>query len=68
MKIRFTKGYSTYRPNDVVECDDEVAKRLIADGRAVPEHPQPSLIETASVDPGGESADLTPRRRHKEQR
>lgn len=67
MKIRFTKPYSTYRPNDVVDCDDEVAKRLVAEGRAIPDK-QLDLIETASLDPGGESADLTPRRRHKEQR
>lgn len=62
MKIRFQKNYSTYRPGDVVDCDPEVAQRLIADGRAIAET-QLDLIETASVEPGGESADLTPRRR-----
>ena len=62
MKIKFTANYSTYRPGDVTECDNEVARRLIAEGRAVPEK-QIDLIETASVVASGESADLTPRRR-----
>jgi hypothetical protein len=62
MKIKFTANYSTYRPGDIAECDSEVAQRLIAEGRAVPEK-QTELIETASLEPGGESADLTPRRR-----
>jgi hypothetical protein len=61
-KIKFTANYSTYRPGDIAECDSEVAQRLIAEGRAVPEK-QIELIETASLDPSGESADLTPRRR-----
>jgi len=61
-KIKFISNYSTYRPGDVTECDSDVAQRLIADGRAVPEK-QIDLIETASVELGGESADLTPRRR-----
>lgn len=61
-KIKFTANYSTYRPGDVTDCDSDVARRLIADGRAVPEK-QIDLIETASVEPGGESADLTLRRR-----
>jgi hypothetical protein len=62
MKIKLTRNYSTYRINDVIDCEDETAKRLIADGLAVREQ-QLDLIETASVDPGGESADATPRRR-----
>jgi hypothetical protein len=62
MKIKFTANYSTYRPGDVTECDSDVAQRLIAEGRAIPEK-QIDLIETASVEPNGESADLTPRRR-----
>jgi len=61
-KIKFTANYSTYRPGDVAECESDIAQRLIAEGRAVPEK-QIDLIETASVEPGGESADLTPRRR-----
>lgn len=62
MKIKLARNYSTYRIGDVVECEDETAKRLIADGLAVREQ-QLDLIETTAVEPGGESADLTPRRR-----
>lgn len=62
MKIRFQQSYSTYRPGDVVDCDADVARRLIADGRAIPEK-QLDLIETASLEPAGESAAITPRRR-----
>ena len=62
MKIKFTANYSTYRPGDVADCDSDVAHRLIAEGRATPEK-HIDLIETASVEPNGESADLTPRRR-----
>lgn len=63
MKIRLVRKYSTYRPNEVVECDDTVARRLIADGIARREEQQDLLIETASVEPVAESADATPRRR-----
>lgn len=62
MKIRFQQSYSTYRPGDVVDCDADVAQRLIADGRAIPEK-QLDLIETASLEPAGEAAAITPRRR-----
>lgn len=61
VKIRLTKNYSTYRVNDVVECDDAVAARLLADGRAVRE-PQMDLIETAAIEPAAETADNTPRK------
>jgi hypothetical protein len=61
MKIRFQKNYSTYRVNDVVDCDEQVAIRLLADGRAVREHQQ-DLIETAAVESVAEQADATPRR------
>ena len=62
MKIRLTKNYSTYRVNDVVECEDATAVRLLNDGTAVREQQQ-DLIETAAVEPGGEQAAVTPRRR-----
>jgi len=62
MKIKFQKNYSTYRVGDVVDCDPEVAQRLIADGRAIPEK-QLDLIETAVIDQGGEQAAVTPKRR-----
>lgn len=62
MKIKLTKNYSTYRVGDLIECEDVTAVRLINDGMAVREQ-QLDLIETAAVEPGGESADATPRRR-----
>jgi len=63
MKIRLIKRYSTYRPGAIVDCDDPVAVRLIADGIAEREQQKDLLIETATVEPVTESADATPRRR-----
>jgi len=62
MRIRLLKNYSTYRVNAAIECEDATAHRLIADGIAARD-PQEMLIETAAMEPNGESADLTPRRR-----
>ena len=61
MKIKLVKNYSTYRLGAVVDCEDETAQRLIRDGIAERDG-QMDLIETASVEPAGERADLTPRR------
>ena len=61
MKIRLVRNYSTYRLGAVVDCEDATAQRLIADGIAERET-QMDLIETASVEPAGERADMTPRR------
>lgn len=62
VKIRLLKNYSTYRLGAVVDCEDATSIRLIADGIAEREK-QMDLIETASVEPAGERADLTPRKR-----
>lgn len=62
MKIKLRQNYSTYRLGTVVDCEDETAQRLIRDGIAERDG-QMSLIETASVEPAGERADLTPRKR-----
>jgi len=62
VKIKLVKNYSTYRLGAVVDCEDETALRLIRDGIAERDQ-QMSLIETASVEPDGERADLTPRKR-----
>ena len=62
MKIKLLTNYSTYRLGTVVDCEDETAQRLIRDGIAERDG-QMSLIETASVEPAGERADLTPRKR-----
>ena len=62
VKIKLLKNYSTYRLGALVDCEDETAQRLIRDGIAERDG-QMSLIETASVEPAGERADLTPRKR-----
>ena len=62
VKIKLLTNYSTYRVGAVVDCEDETAQRLIRDGIAERDG-QMSLIETASVEPAGERADLTPRKR-----
>ena len=61
MKIKLLKNYSTYPVGRVVDCEDETAIRLIRDGIAEREQ-QLDLVETASVEPVAERADLTPRR------
>lgn len=61
VKIKLVKNYSTYRVGTVVDCEGETAQRLIRDGIAERDQ-QLDLIETAAVEPGGERADLTPRR------
>lgn len=60
MKITLRQRYSTYRPGDVVDCDDEVARALVAAGVATGEE-ECQLIETAAIDPTAETADMTPR-------
>lgn len=62
VKIKLRQNYSNYRVGAVVDCEDETAQRLIRDGIAEREG-QMDLIETASVEPAGERADLTPRKR-----
>ena len=61
VKIKLLTNYSTYRLGSVVDCEDETAQRLIRDGIAERDG-QMDFIETASVEPVGERADLTPRR------
>lgn len=63
MKIKLVKTYSTYTPGRVVDCEDETALRLIRDGIAVRELQQDLIVETAAVEPAGERADVTPKRR-----
>lgn len=61
MKIKLLKNYSTYRLGTVVDCEDETARRLIAEGTAQRD-PQMDLIETAAIEHEAERADATPRR------
>lgn len=62
VKIKLLRNYSTYRIGTVVDCEGETAQRLIRDGIAERDG-QLDLIETASVEPAGERADLTPKKR-----
>jgi hypothetical protein len=62
MRIRLTKNYSTYRVGDAIDCEDEAALRLIAEGMAVRDR-QGMFVETADLTPAVERADVTPRRR-----
>jgi hypothetical protein len=61
MKITLLKTYSTYRPGDVVDCDDDVAMRLVREGAAQAEEAV-QVVETAAVVNDAESADMTPQR------
>ena len=63
VKIKLTQRYSTYLPGTVIECEDETAARLIRDGIAEREAQQDLFVETASVEPVAERADVTPRKR-----
>ena len=63
VKIKLVRKYSTYTVGRVIDCEDETALRLIRDGIAVREQQQDLLVETASLEPGGERADVTPKRR-----
>ena len=63
VKIKLTQRYSTYLPGAVIECEDETATRLIRDGIAERDAQKDLFIETASVEPVAERADVTPRKR-----
>ena len=63
VKIKLLRNYSTYRLGAVVDCEDETAQRLIRDGIAERDEQQGLFIETASVEPVAERADVTPKRR-----
>jgi hypothetical protein len=62
VKIKLVKRYSIHNPGRVVDCEDAIAERLLEDGTAVRE-PMPEEIETASLEPVAERADITPRRK-----
>jgi len=66
MKIRMAKAHGAYRPGQVIEVDAILAQSLIAWEYATEvRDDQKSLIETASVEPVAESADVTPRKRRR---
>lgn len=64
MKIRMAKAHGSYKPGEVVDLPEQQAKSLIAWEYATEvRDTQQRLIETASVEPVTERADVTPRRR-----
>lgn len=66
MKIRMTRQHGAYKPGEVVDVPERQARSLIAWEYATEvRDSQQTLIETASVEPVAESADMTTRRRRK---
>ena len=64
MKIRMARPHGSYKPGDVVDLPEQQAQTLIAWEYATEvRDTQQQLIETASVEPVTERADVTPRRR-----
>jgi hypothetical protein len=60
------KQHGAYKPGEVVDVPERQAQSLIAWEYATEvRDSQQTLIETASVEPVAESADVTPRRRRK---
>jgi hypothetical protein len=66
MKIRMARAHGAYKVGEVIDLPERQAQSLIAWEYATEvRDSQQTLIETASVEPVAESADLTPRRRRK---
>jgi len=64
MKIRMLRPYGAYKPGEVLDLPQRQAEGLVAWEYAVAARDeQQTLIETASVEPKSERADVTPRRR-----
>jgi hypothetical protein len=64
MKIRMLRPYGAYKAGEVLDLPQRVAEGLIAwEYAAATREDQQTLIETASVEPKAERADVTPRRR-----
>jgi hypothetical protein len=64
MKIRMLRPYGAYKPGEVLDLPQRQAEGLVAWEYATEvRDSQQTLIETASVEPVAETADVTPRRR-----
>jgi hypothetical protein len=61
VRIKLVRRYSIHSPGKTVDCEDGIARQLITDGIAINAEP-PADIETATLEPEAESADITPRR------
>jgi len=64
MKIRMAKAHGSYKLGEVVDLPERQAQALIAwDYATEVRDTQQTLIETASIEPVTERAEVTPRRR-----
>lgn len=64
MKIRMARPHGAYKPGEVIDLPEHQAKALIAWAYATEvRDAQQQLIETASVEPVVERADVTPRKK-----
>lgn len=64
MKIQMLRAYGAYKAGEILDLPQRQAEGLIAweYARAI-RGDQQKMIETASVEPSQETADVTPRRR-----
>jgi hypothetical protein len=62
MKIRLIRSFRVYRRGQVLDVPAGQARLWISHGIAV-EETQGELLETATAEPRGETADATPRRK-----
>ena len=65
VRIRMRKAHGAYRVGEIVELPERDAESLIAWEYAERAHDSQTMIETASVEPVAQTADVTPRRRRK---
>jgi hypothetical protein len=67
MKIRMARAHGAYKPGEVIDVPELLAQSLIAWEYATEvRHDPQTMIETASVEPVAESADVTPRKRRRQ--
>lgn len=65
VRIRMRKAHGAYRVGEIVELPERDADSLIAWEYAERAADTQTFIETASVEPVAQTADVTPRRRRK---
>jgi hypothetical protein len=64
MRIKMLRSHGAYKPGEVLDLPQSQAERLIAwEYAASVRGDQQKMIETASVEPRQETADVTPRRK-----
>jgi hypothetical protein len=64
-KIKMARQYAAYKAGEVVEVSEDLAARLIAWEYATEVYQRQLQIETTSIEPKAETADLSLRRRRK---